>query len=228
MPLERRKYLLELASKYNFFIIEDDPYGFITFSGNIPPRLKALDMEGRVIYISTFSKIFAPGIRIGWLVATKEVARYLSLAIQSITLCPPNINQFMLEYFLKKRYIDENIRRIKQIYKEKRDAMLESMDLYMSKKVEWTRPVAGFFVFAYLPDYIDTKRLLYYALENEKVAYVPGRGFYADGSGYNTMRLSYSLPSPEIIREGIRRLSRVVSKAINKEIDYRTVGEATV
>jgi|Deesub1362A_J573_1020465.scaffolds.fasta_scaffold00012_140 2-aminoadipate transaminase len=228
MPLERRKYLLELASKYNFFIIEDDPYGFITFSEDIPPRLKALDTEGRVIYISTFSKIFAPGIRIGWIVATSEVMRYLSLAIQSSTLCPPNLNQYMLEFFLKKRYLDENIIRIRKIYKEKRDAMLESMDLYMPDKVEWTRPVAGFFVFAYLPDYIDTKRLLYYALEHEKVAYVPGRGFYADGSGYNTMRLSYSLPPPDQIRDGIRRLSRVVAKAIRKEIDYRTIEEAAV
>ena len=228
MSLDRRKYLLELASKYNFFIVEDDPYGFITFSDNIPPRIKSLDYEERVIYISTFSKIFAPGVRIGWVVAAKEVSRYLSLALQSITLCPPNLTQFMLEYFLKKRYIDENIIRIRKIYKEKRDAMLDSMDLYMPKKVRWTRPVAGFFVFAYLPDYIDAKRLLYYSLEKEKVAYVPGRGFYADGSGYNTMRLSYSLPPPDIIHEGIKRLCRVVSKAVNREIDLRRIEETAV
>ncbi len=218
MPLERRKYLLELSSKYNFFIVEDDPYGFITFSKDIPPRIKSLDDEGRVIYLSTFSKIFAPGARMGWVVSDENVSKHLSLAIQSINLCPPNIIQFMLEFFLKKGYIDHNIPMIRQIYHEKRNAMLEAMDEYMPKEADWTRPNAGFFVFAYLPEYINTKKLLYYALETEKVAYVPGSGFFADGSGWNTMRLSYSLPKPDVVREGIKRLSHLVKKAVDKSI----------
>jgi 2-aminoadipate transaminase len=223
MSLDRRKYLLELASKYDFFIVEDDPYGFITFSDDVPPRLKSLDYEDRVIYVSTFSKIFAPGARLGWLVGPSTVVKYLSLANQAVNLCPPNLNQYIIEYYLKRRYIDKNIEFIRKLYKEKRDAMLESMDEYMPRDVEWTKPIAGFFVFAYLPEFIDAKKLLYYALEKEKVAYVPGSGFYADGSGHNTMRLSYSLPRPPLIREGIKRLGMVVSKAINKEIDLKRI-----
>ena len=218
MPLERRKYLLELSSKYDFFIVEDDPYGFITFSKDIPPRLKSLDDEGRVIYLSTFSKIFAPGARVGWIVGVDNVTKYLSLAIQSINLCPPNLIQYMIEFFLKKGYIEQNIPMIRRMYHEKRDAMTETMDEYMPKVVDWTRPSAGFFVFAYLPNYINTKKLLYYALETEKIAYVPGSGFFADGSGWNTMRLSYSLPKPNIIREGIKRLSSIIKKAVDKSI----------
>jgi 2-aminoadipate transaminase len=225
LSLDRRKYLLELASRYDFFIVEDDPYGYITFSDDVPPRLKVLDDEDRVIYVSTFSKIFAPGARIGWLVGPSEVVKYLSLANQAITLCPPNLMQYLLEYFLRRRYIDRNIDFIRDLYREKRDAMLESMDENMPSEVRWTKPDAGFFVFAYLPEYIDAKKLLYYALEKENVAYVPGSGFYADGSGHNTMRLSYSLPRPPIIREGIRRLGNVVRKAINREINIKKVEE---
>lgn len=223
MPLERRKYLLELASKYNFFVVEDDPYGFITFSENVPPRIKSLDDENRVIYLSTFSKIFAPGARMGWIVGVDNVTRYLSLAIQAINLCPPNLMQYMIEFFLKRGYIHKNIPAIRNVYREKRDAMLDAMNDNMPKTVNWTKSDAGFFVFAYLPEYIDAKKLLYYSLETEKVAYVPGSGFFADGSGWNTMRLSYSLPKPDKIREGIKRLSIVVKKAIDGAIDLKHV-----
>jgi len=210
MSLERRKHLLEIASSYDLFIVEDDPYGFITFDDNIPPRIKALDAEDRVIYMSTFSKIFAPGVRLGWVVANETVIKQMSLAIQAINLCPPNFNQYMIQYFLDKGLIDRNIPRIRRLYKEKRDAMLMAMDEYMPREVSYYRPDAGFFVFAYLPDYIDAKKLLYYAIDKEKVAFVPGRSFFVDGSGYNTMRLSYSLPKPDVIRVGIERLSRVI------------------
>ncbi len=216
MSLERRKHLLEIASKYDLFIVEDDPYGFITFRDNIPPRIKALDDEDRVIYMSTFSKIFAPGVRLGWVVANETVIKHMSLAIQAINLCPPNFNQYMLKYFLDKRLIDNNIPKIRRIYREKRDAMLMAMDEYMPSEVNYYRPDAGFFVFAYLPDYIDAKKLLYYAIEKEKVAFVPGRSFFVDGSGYNTMRLSYSLPKPNVIITGIERLSRVIKDHIKR------------
>lgn len=216
MSLERRKHLLEIASKYDLFIVEDDPYGFITFRDDIPPRIKALDDEDRVIYMSTFSKIFAPGVRLGWVVANGTVIKHMSLAIQAINLCPPNFSQYMLKYFLDKRIIDKNISRIRRIYREKRDAMLMAMDEYMPDEVNYYRPDAGFFVFAYLPDYIDAKKLLYYAIEKEKVAFVPGRSFFVDGSGYNTMRLSYSLPKPDEIITGIERLSRAIKIHIRK------------
>ncbi len=216
MSLDKRKYLLELASRYDFFIVEDDPYGFITFNEDIPPRLKALDDEGRVIYTSTFSKIFAPGVRTGWILADKDAIRYMSLSLQAMNVCPPNFTQYILEYFLKKRYIDENIKKIRILYKAKRDAMLEALDENMPDNVEWSRPKAGFFIFVILPEYINTKTMLYEALNKAKVAYVPGVGFYFNGSGWNTMRLSYSLPSPDVIRIGIERLAKLVKKKIEE------------
>lgn len=214
MSLDRRKHILELASKYDFFIVEDDPYGFISFTRDIPPRIKALDNENRVIYLSTFSKIFAPGARIGWIVAEQTIAKYVSLAIQAINLCPSNFNQFMIKYFLDKGLIDKYIDRNRRIYKEKRDAMLEALEDRMPGNIEWTRPNAGFFVFMYLPEHMDGKKLLYNAIRDEKVAFVPGSGFYVDGSGHNTIRLSYSLPPPHLIREGIVRLSRIIKKYV--------------
>lgn len=214
MSMDRRKHLLEIASKYDLFILEDDPYGFITFRDDIPPRIKALDDEDRVIYLSTFSKIFAPGVRLGWAVANETVIKHMSLAIQAINLCPPNFNQYLIQYFLENRLIDRNIPRIRNIYRVKRDAMLIAMDEYMPSEVSYIRPDAGFFVFATLPDYLDAKKLLYYAIEKERVAFVPGRSFFVDGSGYNTMRLSYSLPKPDIIKNGIERLARVIKQHI--------------
>lgn len=214
MSLDRRKHLLEIASRYDLFILEDDPYGFITFRDDIPPRIKALDYEDRVIYISTFSKIFAPGVRLGWVVGNETVVKHMSLAIQAINLCPPNFNQYLVQYFLENKLIDRNIPRIRELYRRKRDAMLMAMDEYMPDEVSYIRPDAGFFVFAYLPEYLDAKKLLYYAIEKERVAFVPGRSFFVDGSGYNTLRLSYSLPKPDIIKEGIERLSRVIKDHI--------------
>lgn len=221
MSLEKRKYLLELASKYEFIIIEDDPYGFITFTEDIPPRLKSLDYEGRVVYISSFSKIFAPGLRVGWVTSTKEIIKHYGLGIQSSNLCPSTFLQYIVMYFLKMGYIEKNIQRIRQIYKVKRDAMLEALDEYMPKEASWTRPNAGFFVFVYFPNTIDSKRLLQYCLINAGVAFVPGRGFFVDESGFNTARLSYSQPKPEAIREGIRRLGEAVRDVIRGKVDLR-------
>jgi len=216
MSLERRKYLLELADRYDFYIVEDDPYGFITFTENIPPRIKALDKSNRVLYMSTLSKIFGPGLRIGWIAGPDEVIRMIGLAKQAIDLCTPPLNQAIAEYFLKTGMIEDNIPKIRETYRIKRNAMLEALDEYMSKEAKWTRPLAGFFIFMYLPKGINTKSILYDAINKIKVAYVPGSGFYVDGSGLNTIRLSYSLPPPEDIREGIRRLSLFLGEKIKE------------
>ena len=141
----------------------------------------------------------------------------MSLSKQSINLCTPNLNQAIAEYFLKTGMIEDNIPKIRRIYKEKRDAMLEALDEYMFKEARWTRPIAGFFVFMYLPKSINTKAVLYEAVEKIKVAYVPGAGFFVNGKGHNSLRLSYSLPTPEEIREGIKRLSAFFSEKLSKE-----------
>jgi 2-aminoadipate transaminase len=220
MSLERRKRLLELASEYDFFIVEDDPYGHIVFDANELKRLKAMDKEGRVIYASTFSKVFSPGLRIGFVVADMEVTKYLVLSKQALDLCSPNLTQFITYYALKNGLIDRNIPKIRKIYKSKRDAMLNAMEEYMPNGVKWTKPVGGMFIFTWLPEYINTKMLLYKVLNEYKVAYVPGRSFHVDGSGWNTMRLSYSYPPEDMIIEGIRRLSEAVTWAIKKFQKY--------
>jgi len=216
MPLDRRKRLLELAEKYDFYIVEDDPYGFITYD-RVPPRLISLDGGERVIYVSTFSKLFSPGFRLGWIAGPSKIVKMLLLAKQAVTLCPPPFNQFVVEYFLRNRWIDGNIPNIREVYRVKRDAMLEAMNHYMPKSVRWIEPKAGFFVFTYLPEGIDSKALLYRAIEKVKVAYVPGAGFYVDGGGKNTLRLSFSLPTPETIKEGIKRLGLFFDQILPKE-----------
>ena len=216
MPLERRKHLLELADQHDFYIVEDDPYGFINYE-NVPPRLITLDGGDRVIYVSTFSKLFAPGFRLGWVTGPKEIINTLLLAKQAVTLCPPPFNQFVVEYFLRNRWIDKNIPKIREVYRAKRDAMVEAIIHYMPRQVKWIKPKAGFFVFMYLPEYVDTKHLLYKAIEKVKVAYVPGAGFYVDGKGRNTVRLSFSLPTPETIKEGIKRLGLFFDEHIHVE-----------
>lgn len=216
MPLDRRKRLLELAEKYDFYIVEDDPYGFITYD-RVPPRLISLDGGERVIYVSTFSKLFSPGFRLGWIAGPSKIVKMLLLAKQAVTLCPPPFNQFVVEYFLRNRWIDGNIPNIRGVYRVKRDAMLEAMNHYMPKNVRWIEPKAGFFVFTYLPEGIDSKALLYRAIEKVKVAYVPGAGFYVDGGGKNTLRLSFSLPTPETIKEGMKRLGLFFDQILPKE-----------
>ncbi len=219
MPIDRRKHLLELAERYDFYIVEDDPYGFITYT-NVPPRLITLDGGEHVIYVSTFSKIFAPGFRLGWVAASPEVIRRLVLAKQGVTLCPPPFNQYVVEYFLRNRWIDMNIENIRSIYRVKRDAMAEAVKEFFPRGIDWVEPDAGFFIFAYLPDGLDATELLYKAIERVKVAYVHGEGFYFDGSGKNTLRLSFSLPTPETIREGIKRLGHFFEKTF-KEVGVR-------
>jgi len=215
MPLDRRKYLLELADKYDFYIVEDDPYGFITYS-KVPPRLITLDGGDRVIYTSTFSKIFAPGFRLGWVASSEEVIKRLVLAKQGTTLCPPPFNQYVVEYFLRNRWIDMNIPRIREIYRVKRDAMAEAVKQYFPRGIDWIEPDAGFFIFTYLPKELDATELLYKAIDKVKVAYVPGEGFYVDSSGKNTLRLSFSLPTPETIEEGVKRLGHFFEKVFSE------------
>ena len=214
MSMDRRRHLLELASTYDLFIIEDDPYGYIIFEDVELKRLKAMDVEGRVIYISTFSKIFAPGIRLGWAVADREVTRYMVLAKQALDICPPNLSQYIAYYALKAGFITKRIPMIRRLYKEKRDAMLKALEEYMPDTIMWTKPIGGMFTFMWLPEFINTKMLLHSVIKKYKVAYVPGRSFFVDGSGWNTIRLSYSYPPVEKIYEGINRLSKAIKEVI--------------
>ncbi|AWR94661.1 PLP-dependent aminotransferase family protein [Acidianus brierleyi] len=209
LSLEGRKRLLELASKYDFMIVEDDAYGFLVFDGDSPAPIKALDKEGRVIYTGTFSKILAPGLRLGWIVADEEIIQEVELFKQNVDLHTPSFTQFIAAEAIKRNVIQNNLPRIRELYRKKRDVMLHAMEQYFPKEASWSKPVGGMFVFAWLPQKIDTVKMLSTAL-NRGVAYVPGSSFYYDYSGRNTMRINFSFPTEEQINNGIKTLGQLV------------------
>ncbi|QKQ99710.1 PLP-dependent aminotransferase family protein [Metallosphaera tengchongensis] len=213
MYMEDRKYVMELASKYDFLVVEDDAYGFLVFDGDNPPPLKALDKEGRVIYLGTFSKILSPGLRLGWIVADEEIIREVELFKQNVDLHTPSFNQFIAAEAIRKGVIQNNLPKVKSLYKEKRNQMLSAMDVYFPSNVKRTRPVGGMFVFVWLPGNLNTTQLLQQAMM-QGVAYVPGNSFYYDYSGTNTMRINYSFPSKEEINKGIEILGNLIKSKI--------------
>jgi len=209
MSLDKRKRLLELASKYDFLIVEDDAYGFLTFQQDIIPAIKSLDRENRVIYTGTFSKIFSPGLRLGWVVAEEEFITELELFKQNVGLHTPTLTQAIAAEAIKRGVIQANLPKIRRIYMEKRDIMLQAIEENFGNIAKWTKPLGGMFVFMWVNEKIDTTLMLEKALQRG-VAYVPGASFYYDGSGKNTMRLNYSYPTKDQILRGIEILSQVV------------------
>jgi 2-aminoadipate transaminase len=213
MPMDRRKHLLELAEQYDLLVVEDDPYGFITFEEIDIKPLKTLDESGRVIYLSTASKIFSPGMRLGWTIGPSPIIAKMELLKQGIDLHTPTLTQYIAAEMFKRGVVDRNIPRIKKLYREKRDAMLQALEQYMPEGTRWTRPVGGLFIWVWLPEKINARKLLTKALEYG-VAFVPGDSFYPNGGGENTMRLNFSYPTPEQIDEGIRRLAKAVKEML--------------
>ncbi|MEM1986343.1 MAG: PLP-dependent aminotransferase family protein [Nitrososphaeria archaeon] len=210
MSMDRRKHLLELASKYDFIILEDDPYSQIIFKNFHFKRLKSLDSEGRVIYMSTFSKIYAPGVRIGWVVADKSIINFYELAKQFIDLCSSSINQYIILHALQSNLIEKRIPSIVQRYKRKCELMYKLLKETMPEDSIWTNPVGGMFIFGWLNEKINTKKMLIDVIEKYGVAYVPGASFFVDGTGWNTIRLNFSFPDEEQIKVGVERLSKAV------------------
>jgi len=211
---ERRKHLLELASEYDFLIIEDDPYSLILYEPIHVAPLKSMDTEGRVIYLSTFSKILSPGLRLGWVVADSDFADKFVLAKQSMDLCTSPLLQYIAYMALKKGLIQKNLKEICTLYKAKRDKMLEALETYFPEGCKWTTPIGGLFIFAWVPEKVNTKELVYECVKKYKVAYVPGQSFFVDGSGTNTMRLNFSYPSMDEIEEGIKRLAQAIKEKL--------------
>lgn len=216
MSLSRRKKILKIAQKFNLFIVEDNPYEKLRFEGESIPSIYSLDTDGRVISLGTFSKILCPGLRLAWMLGNKEIIGKLALLKQATDLCTNILSQSIAyEYFQLGKFtvnIEGNI----DIYREKRDAMLDALERYFPPQATWTKPQGGFFIIATLPDYIDTGEMMIEAVK-ENVAYVPGSPFFANGGGKNTMRLAFCYPSPEEIEEGIKRIGKVIMKNI-KEI----------
>ncbi len=207
MSPERRRRLLELAREYDIPVVEDDPYGRLRFEGGHMKPLRSLDDE--VIYLGTFSKIFAPGLRLGWVTAPRPILAKILLVKQGADLCGSNFAQVTAErYFLGTRW-----RRVLQgltaTYSERRDAMLVALDEHFPPEARWTKPDGGFFVWVEMPAYVDCASMLAEAVEHG-VTFVPGDGFYPDGRGRNCMRLAFCYAEPEKIVEGIRRLAEVL------------------
>lgn len=214
MSEERRRRVLDLAGEYHTLVVEDNPYRELGFEGTPPPPLAALDEDGRVIYLSTFSKTLCPGLRIAWLVAGEEIIQRFVTAKQAMDLCCPAFTQAIAAEFCAQGHIYTRIAPIIALYRKKRDVMLTALKREMPDGVTWTRPQGGLFLWVRLPEGMDTEQLLRPAVEEEGVAYVVGSGFHADGTGKNTMRLNFSYPSEKEIDDGIRRLARLVKRRL--------------
>lgn len=210
--LERRKSVLELAEEYDTLVVEDDPYSYFTFEGEEPPSLKSMDNSGRVIYVSTVSKLLAPGLRLGWVIADETLINALAVAKQAVTLQSPTLCQYVLLEALRRNLIEKQLPRIKEIYRKRRDVMLEALNEHMPEGAQWTRPRGGMFVWLTTPSQVNLDALLPLALEKYRVAYVPGTSFHVDGSGHNTARLSFSYPPLDSMKEGVARLARMIKE----------------
>lgn len=216
MSAERRKRLVEMAEEYDFVIIEDNPYGDLRFEGKPQPHIKSFDTQGRVFYLGSFSKIFLPGIRVGWVVGDAHVIQKMAIAKQGTDLCGGSFGQRIVLEFLRRGLLQPLMAPLRNLYRGKRDLILAGMGEHFPAEVEWTYPEGGFFTFVTLPEGMDAKALLPYAVAEERVAYVNGGAFFVDGTGKNTIRLAYSQASDEDIVEGTRRLGRFLKSRLRK------------
>lgn len=210
---QRREEILAVATKFGVPILEDDPYGLLGFEGEPPQAIRALDAHN-VIYLGSFSKTIASGLRLGWVVAPPGIRDKLILAAEAATLCPSNFTQLTISRYLSEQPWLEQIKVFKDLYRERRDALLDSMQELMPAGTTWTMPEGGFYSWVTLPPGLDAAAMLPRAVSG-LVAYVPGTGFYADGQGSQYLRLSYCYPEPDRIREGVRRLVAVMEQEIN-------------
>ncbi|OCA90415.1 aminotransferase [Bacillus sp. FJAT-27225] len=216
LKLERRKKMVELANQYDVLIVEDNPYGAIRFAGEALPPVKHFDTEGRVIYLSTFSKIFAPGLRLGWICADATfIEQYIAFK-QTADLHTDSFAQRITAKYLELYDIEEHIQQIKAVYRERCTAMLASIEEFFPKNLAYSKPEGGLFIWVELPESVDAGKLFAECLENN-VAFVPGGAFYANGTKKNALRLNYSNMPLDKINEGIKRIGKVLHRELEKE-----------
>ncbi|MGN9908037.1 PLP-dependent aminotransferase family protein [Phytohabitans sp. LJ34] len=209
---ERRERVLDICERAGLLVVEDDPYGQLSFDGDAPAPLRSRRRDG-VFYLSTFSKTFAPGMRVGWILAPHAVREKLVIASEAQILCPSAYAQAAVTTYLATMPWREQLKTYREIYRERRDALLGALADLMPAGTTWTEPKGGLFVWATLPEGLDAKAMMPRAIA-ARVAYVPGTGFYADGTGAGHMRLNFSFPPPERIREGVRRLAGVMEQEL--------------
>jgi len=213
MALDRRRRLVEIAHERELLVLEDNPYGLLRYEGEALPPLRVLDGGVYVMYLGTFSKILSPGIRLGWVVAPPPVLEKISLGKQAADLCTSTLSQLMVQaYFQETRWRDY-VESLTEVYRDRRDTMLDALAEFFPREAEWTKPHGGMFIWVTLPDFIDTTDLLARALR-DNVAFVPGAAAYLDGRGHNSMRLNFSAADGDEIREGVRRIGEVVKEQV--------------
>lgn len=207
--LERRQMLAQMASRYNIPVLEDNPYGELRFEGEFLPSVRAFDTEDAVLSTGTFSKIFCPGYRIGWIAGNRDIIRKYVMAKQGTDLHTNSVAQMELARYLELYDIDRHIDTIREVYRRRRDLMIETMEQSFPDDVSFTRPQGGMFAWVRLPDGVDARELLVKSLEQD-VAFVPGGAFFPNGGNENTMRLNFSNMPEDRIVEGIKRLAAVL------------------
>lgn len=218
MARDRRERLVALCREAHVPIVEDNPYGLLRFEGAREPTLRSLDPEN-VIYVGTVSKVFSPGVRVGWAVAEPGVLQRLILAKEAADLCGSSFTMLVTERYLEGDRWQDNLRGLVETYRTRRDAMLAALREHFPADASWTEPAGGFFVWVTLPDYFDTQAMLAAAVER-RVAYVPGTAFYPDGRGRDKMRLAFCYPTEDEINEGVRRLGLLLA---DEEELYRSL-----
>ncbi|MDD7363449.1 MAG: PLP-dependent aminotransferase family protein [Peptoniphilus sp.] len=211
--MERRKGLIELANKYDVMILEDNPYGELRFEGEIQPSLRSLDTEDRVIFMGTFSKIFSPGIRVGWFNAAPEVLNKFNMVKQGADLQTSTTTQMTLAQFLDDNDLEAHIKTISEVYGKRKNVMVDAMKKYFPEEVTFTNPEGGLFLWVTLPEHINAREVATKAID-KKVAFVPGGAFYAENPEENHFRLNYSCMPEDKIEEGIKRLGEVLKDAL--------------
>ncbi|MCL5874639.1 MAG: PLP-dependent aminotransferase family protein [Candidatus Thermoplasmatota archaeon] len=208
MSLERRKELLEIANERGITVLEDDPYGALRFAGPHIPTLKSMDND--VVYLGTFSKVLSPGIRLGYVVGPHDVIERLNIAKQAVDLATSSVSEYIAEAYVSAGFMDKQIPKIIDLYRQKRDLMIESFENYFPKDVEFTRPNGGMFLWVTRKG-ADTDKMFEEAVK-QKVLYVVGSAFYPDGDNHESMRLNFTFSSNENIVEGVKRLGRLFEK----------------
>jgi 2-aminoadipate transaminase len=215
MPEKRRKQLIDIASEYNMVIVEDDPYGKLSYDIDHVKPIKAFDDEGRVIYLSTFSKILAPGFRLAWTIASEELTRKMIICKQALDLCTNTFTQYIANEFIRQGSLDLHILKINEMYKPKRDKMISAIEHNFPGDYTCNKPQGGMFAWVTLPEGIDTETMFLDAIKH-KVAYVHGKAFHVDGGGERSLRLNFSYSSNDQIEEGICRLAKVIEERLSK------------
>jgi 2-aminoadipate transaminase len=223
LSADRREIAVEAIHRRRALIVEDDPYRELRYSGHDIPSLIEIEAQhlgtnwnaqGRIIHLGTFSKTLAPGLRVGWVVAPSPVIRQMVLAKQGADLHTSTLNQMIVSELVADNTIQRNVPRLQEVYRERRDAMLDCLTQYLGSQGTWTRPDGGLFLWLKLNNALDTQALLNRAVAEKQVAYVPGAAFYVDGSGINELRLNFSATPPERIRDGVSRLASLITEPV--------------